>query len=61
MPDLTGRTSPWGKRGKKKKNLPPCKENKGEQLEIRFVHIDQEWKCYLYSGLEWNWGFLIED
>lgn len=49
-----------GKR-KKKKTLPPCKENKGEQLEIRFVHIDQDWKCYLYSGLGWNWGFLIKD
>ena len=40
MLDLTGRPSPWEK--KKKKNLPLCKENKGEQLEIRFVHTDQE-------------------
>ena len=56
MLDLTGRTSPFKKK-KKKKNLP-CKENKGEQLGIRFVHIDQGWKCYLYSGLEWNWVFF---
>ena len=54
MLDLTGRPSPWEK---KKKNLPLCKENKGEQLEIRFVHTDQDWKCSFF-WVRMELGFL---